>query len=120
MKFTSIFWGLLLAGLCHHNAALAQQYQPATAAEMTNFIGEVVAASEKNGDAVIHSECGIFSIRSSHLATFTTRTLYSGHTYGIILFSDHMIPNFKLVLWRHDGSNWVRVDSSDQIGRAHV
>jgi hypothetical protein len=115
MKISSILFlfALVLSGLCCHNSVFAQ-YQPATAAEMTDFIGSVVAASEKNGDVVIHSECGIFSIRSTHLATFTTRTLYTGHIYTVILFSDRMIPNFKLVLWRHDGANWVRVDSSDQ------
>ncbi|HLZ87524.1 MAG TPA: hypothetical protein VKQ52_09800 [Puia sp.] len=108
-------WGLLflLFWVCCSRTGFAQ-YQPATASEMTGFVGQVVQASEKNGDVVIHSECGIFSIRSTHLATFTTRMLYTGHEYTIILFSDQMIPNFKLVLWRHDASNWVRVDSSDQ------
>lgn len=90
------------------------QYHPKMAADMTEFLGQVVQASEKNGDVVIHSECGIFSIRSTHLATFTTRSLNAGHNYSIIMFTDLMIPNFKLVLWRLDGNNWVRVDSSDQ------
>jgi len=100
---TVAIWGTAMA-----------QYQPKMAADMTDFLGQVVQASEKNGDVVIHSECGIFSIRSSHLATFTTRSLDAGHNYSIILFTDKMIPNFKLVLWRLDGGTWVRVDSSDQ------
>jgi hypothetical protein len=104
---------LFLAATCFCFRGFCQ-YQPTTAAEMTDFIAQVVVASEKNGDAVIHTEAGIFSIRSSHLATFTSRTLFPNHDYAIILFSDRVIPNFKFVLWRLDNGRWTRVDSADQ------
>lgn len=100
-------------GSCFAGTAFAQ-YQPSTAAEMTDFIGQVVQATEKKGEAVIHSECGIFTIRTNRQAMFSTRMLYPGHEYTVILLSDRMIPNFKFVLWRREGDNWVRVDSSNQ------
>ena len=81
---------------------------------MTDFIGQVVVESEKKGETVIHSECGIFTIRSNRQVTFTARMLYPGHVYSVILISDRMIPDFKFVLWRREGADWVRVDSSNQ------
>ena len=90
-----------------------QEYHPSTAVQMNEYLQQVVDLSEKDNWSVIRAECGIFSIRSQ-VIDYGTRILYPGHVYTIKVFTDKMIPDFKLVVWRaNDANQYERLDSSD-------
>jgi hypothetical protein len=110
MKKMSLF---LLVILALSRPGRGQVYHPSTAVEMNEYLQQVVENSEKDNWSVIRAECGIFSVRSE-VIDYGTRILYPGHVYTIKVFTDEMISDFKLVVWRaNDANQYERFDSSD-------
>jgi hypothetical protein len=108
-----------LSGIILFHGSFAQDAN--SASFLNDGLKNIVQKREKMEENVVHAETGIFTINRNAFTDNTSRVLYQGNTYTIVIFTDKRIPDFKLLVWKSDGKGqWQRYDSVNQNNAASM
>jgi hypothetical protein len=112
----------MLFSLTLFQGGFAQQASdPNSASFLNDVLRLAVEKMEKRNENIVHAESGIFTINKNLVSDYTSRRLYPGNTYTIVVFTDTRIQDFKLLVWKsNEKKEWVRYDSVNESDHAKM